>query len=133
MTLGTDLHHVGRLGSGQVVKIVNNVMSVGKMAVAAEAMVLGVKAGVDPERLFEILSTSGGRSHHFLKRMPNVLAGNFAPSFGINLSRKDLSLALAMAASLEMPMPVAAMVRQMYEEAHTEDSAAPDLAEVRSL
>src|SRR5713101_1934827 len=84
MTLGTDLHHVGPLGSGQVVKIVNNVMSMGNMVVAAEAMVLGVKAGVDPERLFEILSTSGGRSHHFLKRMPNVLAGNFAPSFGIN-------------------------------------------------
>ena len=43
MTLGTDLHHVGPLGSGQVVKIVNNVMSMGNMAVAAEAMVLGVK------------------------------------------------------------------------------------------
>jgi len=133
MTLGTDLHHVGPLGSGQVVKIVNNVMSMGNMAVAAEAMVLGVKAGVDPERLFEILSTSGGRSHHFLKRMPNVLAGNFAPSFGINLSRKDLSLALAMAASLEMPMPVAAMVRQMYEAAHAQGLGALDMAAVTSL
>ena len=72
MTLGTDLHHVGPLGSGQVVKIVNNVMSMGNMAVAAEAMVLGVKAGVDPERLFEILSTSGGRSHHFLGLHQNL-------------------------------------------------------------
>src|SRR5207237_2185356 len=47
MTLGTDIHHVGPLGSGYVVKIVNNVMSMGNMVVAAEAMVLGVKAGVD--------------------------------------------------------------------------------------
>ena len=46
-------------------------MSIANVAVAAEAMVLGVKAGVDPKRLFEILSTSGGRSHHFLKRFPN--------------------------------------------------------------
>jgi len=93
----------------------------------------GGEAGVDPERLFEILSTSGGRSHHFLKRMPNVLAGNFAPSFGINLSRKDLSLALAMAASLEMPMPVAATVRQMYEAAHAQGLGALDMAAVTSL
>src|SRR5713101_7947637 len=108
-------------------------MTMGTMAVAAEAMVLGVKAGVDPERLFEILSTSGGRSHHFLKRMPNVLAGNFAPSFGINLSRKDLSLALALAASLEMPMPVAATIRQMYEAAHAQGLGALDMAAVTSL
>ena len=53
-------------------------------------MVLGVKAGVDPKSLFEILSTSGGRSHHFLERFPNVLAGDFTPNFGIGLSRKDI-------------------------------------------
>jgi len=60
-------------------------------------MVLGVKAGVDPKRLFEILSTSGGRSHHFLKRFPNVLAGDFTPNFAIGLSRKDMALALNVA------------------------------------
>ena len=79
MALGTEIHHVGPLGSGLVVKLVNNVMSMGNMVVAAEAMVLGVKAGMDPRQLFDILSTSGGRSHHFLKRMPNVLAGDFTP------------------------------------------------------
>jgi 3-hydroxyisobutyrate dehydrogenase-like beta-hydroxyacid dehydrogenase len=87
IALGTELHHIGPLGSGLVVKIVNNMMSIANVAVAAEAMVLGVKAGVEPKRLFEILSTSGGRSHHFLKRFPNVLAGDFTPNFGIGLSR----------------------------------------------
>jgi 3-hydroxyisobutyrate dehydrogenase len=133
LTLGTDVHHVGPLGSGQVVKIVNNVMSMANVAVAAEAMVLGVKAGVDPQRLFDILSTSGGRSHHFLKRFPNVLAGDFTPHFGIGLSRKDLSLALALAAKLEMPVPIASIVRQVYETAHAQGLGQLDMAGVTRL
>ncbi len=133
LTLGTEIHHVGALGSGQVVKIVNNVMSMGNVAVAAEAMVLGVKAGMDPQRLFDILSTSGGRSHHFLKRFPNVLAGDFTPYFGIGLARKDLSLALALAAKLEMPMLVASTVRQVYEAAHAEGLGHLDMAAVTKL
>lgn len=132
-TLGTDVHHVGPLGAGQVVKIVNNVMSMGNVAIAAEAMVLGVKAGVDPQRLFDILSTSGGRSHHFLKRFPNVLAGDFAPRFGIALSRKDLSLAMALAARLEMPMLVTATVRQVYEAAHAQGLGDLDMAGITRL
>src|SRR4030095_10873095 len=55
MALATEIHHVGPLGSGLVVKLVNNLMSMGNMAVAAEAMVLGVKAGIEPRRLFDIL------------------------------------------------------------------------------
>jgi 3-hydroxyisobutyrate dehydrogenase len=133
LTLGTEIHHVGPLGSGQIIKLVNNVMSIGNVAVAAEAMVLGVKAGMEPGRLFEILSTSGGRSHHFLKRFPNVLAGDFTPYFGIGLSRKDIALALGMAARLEVPMLVASTVRQVYEAAHARGFGQLDMAGVTRL
>ena len=133
LTLGTELHHIGPLGSGLVVKIVNNMMSMANVAVAAEAMTLGVKAGVDPQRLFDILSTSGGRSHHFLKRFPNVLAGDFTPNFSIGLARKDVSLALAMAARLEMPVPLASIVRQVYEAAHAQGFGQLDMAGVTRL
>lgn len=132
-TLGTDVHHAGPLGAGQVVKLVNNVMSMASVAVAAEAMVLGVKAGVDPQKLFDILSTSGGRSHHFLKRFPSVLAGDFTPHFGIALSRKDLSLALGLAARLELPMLVTSMVRQAYDAAHAEGFGQLDMAGITRL
>jgi 3-hydroxyisobutyrate dehydrogenase len=132
-TLGTELHHIGPLGSGLVVKIVNNMMSIANVAVAAEAMVLGVKAGVEPKRLFEILSTSGGRSHHFLKRFPNVLAGDFTPNFGIGLSRKDIALALAMAGKLEMPVPLASAVRQVYDAANAQGFGGLDMAGVTRL
>ncbi len=131
--LGSEIHHIGPLGSGQVIKIINNIMSVGNVVIAAEAMVLGVRAGLDPQRLFDILSTSGGRSHHFLKRFPNVLAGDFTPHFSIGLSRKDVSLALALAAKLEMPMLVTSTVRQVYEAAHAQGLGQLDMAAVTAL
>jgi 3-hydroxyisobutyrate dehydrogenase-like beta-hydroxyacid dehydrogenase len=131
--LARELHHVGPLGSGYIVKLVNNVMSMGNMVVAAEAMVLGVRAGMDPARLFEILKNSGGRSHHFLKRMPNVLAGDFTPNFSIALSRKDVGLALTLAASLGMPMHVASAVKQVYETAMADGLGNLDMAAVTKL
>ena len=128
--LGSDIHHLGPLGAGHIVKLVNNVMSMCNVAVAAEAMVLGVRAGMDPQRLFDVLSTSGGRSHHFLKRFPNVLAGDFTPHFSIALSRKDLSLALEMAESLGVPMRATATVRQVYEAAAAQGLDRLDMAGV---
>jgi 3-hydroxyisobutyrate dehydrogenase-like beta-hydroxyacid dehydrogenase len=132
-TLGSEVHHLGPLGAGHIVKLVNNVMSMCNVAVAAEAMVLGVRAGMDPARLFEVLSTSGGRSHHFLKRFPNVLAGNFTPNFSIALSRKDLSLALKMAESLGVPMLATSVVRQIYEAAAAAGLDDADMAAVTKL
>ena len=131
--LGSEVHHLGPLGAGHIVKLVNNVMSMCNVAVAAEAMVLGVRAGMDPQRLFDVLSTSGGRSHHFLKRFPNVLAGDFTPHFSIALSRKDLSLALQMAESLGVPMLATSTVRQIYEAAGAQGLNNVDMAGVTTL
>jgi 3-hydroxyisobutyrate dehydrogenase len=131
--LGTIIHHVGPLGSGHIVKVINNVMTMCNVVVAAEAMVLGVKAGIDPQRLFEVLSTTGGRSHHFLKRFPNVLAGDFKANFTVTLSRKDLGLALDMASELGVPMPTAATVRQAYEAARAAGFGDLDMVGVTRL
>ncbi len=131
--LGSEIHHLGPLGAGHTVKLVNNVMSMCNVAVAAEAMVLGVRAGMDPQRLFDVLSTSGGRSHHFLKRFPKVLAGDFTPYFSIALSRKDLSLALQMAESLGVPMLATSIVRQVYEAAAAQGLDTLDMAGVTKL
>jgi 3-hydroxyisobutyrate dehydrogenase len=131
--LGSTINHVGPLGSGLIVKLVNNVMSVCNVVVAAEAMVLGVKAGIDPKALFDMLSESGGRSHHFVKRFPNVLAGDFSPNFSIGLSRKDIGLALDMAAELGVPMLAAGAVKQVYEAARAAGLGNEDMAAVTKL
>jgi len=112
--LGSTIHHAGPSGSGNIVKLVNNVMSMGNVLVAAEAFVLGVKAGMDGQTLFDILRTSAGRSFHFERRLPNILARNFAPGFTVDLARKDLALALDMARSCEVPVPATSLIHQLY-------------------
>ena len=131
--LGSAVNHVGPLGSGLIVKLVNNVMSMCNVVVAAEAMVLGTKAGIPPQQLFDILSQSGGRSFHFTKRFPNVLAGNFEPNFSIGLSRKDLGLALDMAADLGVPMLAASVAKQVYEAARASGLNNEDMAAVTKV
>jgi 3-hydroxyisobutyrate dehydrogenase-like beta-hydroxyacid dehydrogenase len=71
----------------------------GQRAGRSEAFVLGVRAGMEPPRLLEILRTRARRSYHFEKRFPNILARNFEPGFTVDLARKDLGLAVDMARS----------------------------------
>ena len=112
--LGPAIHYAGPSGAGSVVKLVNNVMSMGNVLVAAEAFVLGVRAGMEPQRLLDILRTSAGRSYHFEKRFPNILARNFAPGFTVDLARKDLGLAVDMARSYDVPVPATSLLHQLY-------------------
>lgn len=112
--LGT-IEHVGRVGHGKAVKLVNNVMSMGNVMVAAEAFTLGTTLGLDRERLYDVLSRSGGRSHHFTKRIPYVLAGDYSPRFSLDLGEKDLRLALRLAHDEGYVMPMASLVHQLFE------------------
>src|SRR6185295_10579079 len=112
--LGPSIHYAGPSGAGSVVKLVNNVMSMGNVLVAAEAFVLGVKAGMEPARLLEILRGSAGRSFHFERRFPNILARNFAPGFTVDLARKNLGLAVDMARSHDVPVPATSLLHQLY-------------------
>ncbi|MDP6344574.1 MAG: NAD-binding protein, partial [Alphaproteobacteria bacterium] len=112
--LGNTWKHTGPVGTAKVVKIVNNMMSMGNVLVAAEAFALGTAAGVEPAKLYDVLSVSGGRSHHFTKRFPNALAGNFDPGFKMELGEKDLSLGVELGRACRMPTPTASLVRNIY-------------------
>ena len=111
--LSSAYHYTGEVGTGKTVKLVNNMMSMGNILIAAEAFALGTAAGVDAELLFSVLSGSGGRSHHFLKRFPNAIKGNFAPGFKLELGEKDLALAIEFARTVNHPTPAASAVREL--------------------
>lgn len=130
---GRTVRYVGPAGAAKIVKIVNNMMTMGNVLVAAEAFSVGVKAGIDPDVLFEVLSASGGRSHHFTKRFPNALAGDFKPGFSVALGEKDLGLALELARSLGVPSPTTGLVRQMYRIAISEGLSSEDIVAVLKL
>lgn len=111
--LGQTQLRTGDVGTAKTVKLVNNVMSMGNVLVAAEAFAMGEAAGVNSQVLYETLSQSGGRSHHLLKRFPNALKSNWEPGFKMELGEKDVALAVDFARSLKQPMPIASLVREM--------------------
>jgi 3-hydroxyisobutyrate dehydrogenase-like beta-hydroxyacid dehydrogenase len=113
-TLSSSIHFAGTRGAGSTIKLVNNVMSMGNLLVAAEAFVLGVKAGVDGGTLFNIIQHCGGRSHRLTKRFPNILQGDFEPKFTVDLAEKDLTLALDLARKLKVPMLMAGLTHDFF-------------------
>jgi 3-hydroxyisobutyrate dehydrogenase-like beta-hydroxyacid dehydrogenase len=101
-------------GLGQTVKLANNLMSAASLAIASEAMAMGVKAGVDPGVMIEILNVSSGRNSATQDKIPkHVLNRKFDFGFANALSFKDVRLCVDEAEALGVPMVVGAAVRQM--------------------
>lgn len=123
---GRVIHHAGPVGSGKAVKLVNNIMSMTNVLVAAEAFSLGLAYGIEPQRLFDILSVSGGTSGQFVKRFPKAIADNYEPGFALALGTKDLTLALDFARQLRVPTPATAISRELYALAESEGFGAED-------
>ena len=97
--------HMGPLGTGTVAKLVNNMMAFCNAAAAAEGMMLGVTAGLDPKKLIEVIAGSSGNSNAFRSFSERSLSGEFSPSFALNLAYKDLHLALELGDELGVPLP----------------------------
>jgi 3-hydroxyisobutyrate dehydrogenase-like beta-hydroxyacid dehydrogenase len=116
--MAKKINRTGDIGSAKTVKLVNNLMSLGNVAVAAEAFVLGVKCGMDPQRLYDILSISGGRSAHFISGFANVIQGDYRPGFKTSLALKDLNLILDLAESEAYTTRFAPAIAALYREAN---------------
>jgi 3-hydroxyisobutyrate dehydrogenase len=113
-----NIVYVGPSGSGEIIKIVNN-MLVGTIAAAnAEAFVLGVKAGVDVDAMAKIIGTSTGASWQLSNQFPlRAFNGSFNPGFMTDLLHKDLGLALDLAAENQTLVAMTSLARQLYEMA----------------
>ncbi len=113
-----NIFHVGPHGSGEVVKIVNNILCGAIAAAIAESFVLGVKAGADAETMAKIIGVSSGASWQLANQFPlRAFNGSFQPGFMTDLLHKDLGLALDLAAESQTPVAMTALTRQMYEMA----------------
>jgi 3-hydroxyisobutyrate dehydrogenase-like beta-hydroxyacid dehydrogenase len=115
--MAKKINRTGGIGSAKTVKLVNNLMSIGNVAVAAEAFVLGVKCGMDPQRLYDILSISGGRSAHFISGFANVIQGDYQPGFKTSLALKDLKLILDLARDENYATRFAQVIAALYGDA----------------
>ena len=117
--LGESLFHVGDVGTGCAAKLVNNMMGMGNAMVAMEAMVVGVKAGVDPRKLLAVAEAGTGASF-MLSNSFNyiILPGRFEPTrFAMSLAAKDFRLAVDYAEEIGVPLSVVQTVRDSLDHA----------------
>jgi 3-hydroxyisobutyrate dehydrogenase-like beta-hydroxyacid dehydrogenase len=113
-TLGRVVVVGEKPGLGQTLKLANNLMSAASLAIASEAMAMGVKAGLDPAVMIEVINASSGRNSATQDKIPkHVLNRRFDFGFANALSFKDVRLCLEEAEALGVPMVVGTAVRQM--------------------
>lgn len=106
-------------GAGSKVKIINQLLAGVHIAAAAEAMALGLREGVDPESLYEVITHSAGNSWMFENRMAHVLSGDYTPLSAVDIFVKDLGLVLDLARASKFPLPLSSTAHQMFMQAST--------------
>lgn len=132
--LGKTIYHVGDIGAGDTIKLVNNLLLGANMAAIAEALTLGAKAGLDPEVMFEVITNSSGNSYALEAKYPKFISqGNFEPGFMIDLQYKDLQLAVDTAKDLNLPLIIGNITQQIYEVAKAEGLGQKDISSVIQL
>ena len=113
-------------GGGSKVKIINQLLAGVHIAAAAEAMALGLREGVDPDALYEVITHSAGNSWMFENRMAHVLAADYTPLSAVDIFVKDLGLVLDMARASKFPLPLSSTAHQMFMQASTAGFAKED-------
>ena len=106
-----------RAGAGSKVKVINQLLAGVHIAAAAEAMALGLREGVDPAALYEVITHSAGNSWMFENRMAHVLAGDYTPLSAVDIFVKDLGLVLDLARASKFPLPLSSTAHQMFMQA----------------
>ncbi|MCX7174285.1 MAG: NAD(P)-dependent oxidoreductase [Proteobacteria bacterium] len=104
-------------GSGSVVKMVNQLLAGVHIAAAGEAMALAIRAGANPDQVYEVICNSAGNSWMFQNRVPHILAGDYTPLSAVNIFVKDLGIVLDYAKKSIFPLPLSATAHQMFMQA----------------
>ncbi|MBX5454112.1 MAG: NAD(P)-dependent oxidoreductase [Acidobacteriia bacterium] len=114
------------IGAGSTVKMINQLLAGVHIAVAAEALAFGIRAGADPKTLYEVISTSAGSSWMWQNRVPHILQGDDTPLSAVNIFVKDLGIVLDQARALTFPLPLAAAAHQLFLAAAAHGEGAKD-------
>ena len=117
-TMGTQIIHVGPVGQGKVVKMVNQMMAAAHVLMIGEAFALGVRCGADPKTMYDVIKSSSGYSKMMDLRLPGfLLEGTFRPGFRLDLMKKDVNLAVDSGRAMNVPLLVTSAVGQLFSAA----------------
>lgn len=126
--VGKRTIHIGAAGSASLVKLATNLMVGLNTAAVAEALVLGIKGGLDPARLLEILRESAATSRMVEVRGPLMVGHRFDPQMKIDLFLKDFRLMLEEGARLGVALPLTSLAQQLCTAASAAGHGSEDLA-----
>jgi putative dehydrogenase len=115
-----------RAGAGSKVKIIHQLLAGVHIAAAAEAMALGLREGVDPQALYDVITHSAGNSWMFGNRMAHVLEADYTPLSSVDIFVKDLGLVLDLARTSKFPLPLASTAHQMFMQSSSAGHARED-------
>jgi 3-hydroxyisobutyrate dehydrogenase len=111
--MGKSITHVGPCGAGQLTKAINQVIISGVYLAVAEGMALGLKAGVDMEKVVQALAGGAAGSWVLNYRAANMIKNEYPLGFRVRLHRKDLAIAMETARELGVFLPATALVEQI--------------------
>jgi 3-hydroxyisobutyrate dehydrogenase-like beta-hydroxyacid dehydrogenase len=115
--MGTNIFHIGPIGQGLAMKLVNNMLVQTHLVAICEALVMGVKAGLDPQTIYDVVRVSTGTSYGFETRVPRILDGDFVAGGSVDISYKDQELETAFAKQLGVPIFMANVSQQVFQMA----------------
>ena len=112
--MGKTITHIGPNGSGQVVKLVNQVLVVGNCLAMCEALMLAQAGGVDLQKTIDAISQGAAGSWMFTNRAPQIIKRDWRPGFMVSLQQKDLRLVLDAADELGVPLVGTSLIFNLY-------------------
>ena len=112
--MGKTITHIGTNGTGQTVKLVNQVLVVGNCLAMCEALLLAQAGGVDLQKTYEAISQGAAGSWMFTNRGPQIMKRDWRPGFTIALQQKDLRLVLDAADELGVPLAGTSLIFNLY-------------------
>jgi 2-hydroxymethylglutarate dehydrogenase len=131
--IGPNIFHVGSVGAGNTVKAINNMMACVNALAMMEGVALGVKAGLDPMTIYEVVKVSSGGSKA-LERIPNsLIPRHFEPGFKVQLMNKDLDTFNTIAKELHVPVSFANVAQQYQQAAMAAGLADQDTSVVMTI
>ncbi len=116
--LGKSVVRIGEWGSGQSTKLANNIICATTIEAVSEALVFAVRAGVDPERMYEAIRGGAAACWSLDHKVPKIVERDFRPGFMVKLHLKDLDLALESAREMGIRLPITEQVREMLKQLH---------------
>ena len=113
--MGNAIEHIGDVGSAHAMKALNNLVSAGGFLIGIEALMIGKRFGLSPEKMVDVLNASTGMNNSTQKKFKQyVLSGKYNSGFGLDLMVKDLGIALGLAHETQTPAALSALCHEMW-------------------